>query len=121
VDPKSRLTIAATVAWRGSIVDDHECRDAIRRQFGDAFAASVLVIPVARVPLTEQGKPDRTAVLRLTQQALAARSQLPAPEGGDVMIDGWGTCSVPGAISRSAVYAAPALTTAPSTTELTEI
>jgi fatty-acyl-CoA synthase len=72
VDPKSRLTIAATVAWRGSTVDDHDCRDAIRRQFGDAFAASVLVIPVARVPLTEQGKPDRTAILRLAQRAAAA-------------------------------------------------
>jgi fatty-acyl-CoA synthase len=72
VDPKSRLTIAATVAWRASTVDDRDCRDAIKRQFGDAFAASVLVIPVARVPLTEQGKPDRTAILRLAQRSVAA-------------------------------------------------
>jgi fatty-acyl-CoA synthase len=72
VDPKSGLTAVAAVAWGGSVIDGRDCRAAIGRRLGDVFAASIVVIPVARVPLTEQGKPDRGAIGQLAQRTLAA-------------------------------------------------
>lgn len=32
-------------------------------EHGDVLAASLVLVPLGEVPLTEQGKPDRTAVL----------------------------------------------------------
>lgn len=72
VDPTSRRTVAATVAWPGRTVNESDCRQAIRRQFGDSVAGSLLIVPVAAVPLTEQGKPDRVAICQLAERALAA-------------------------------------------------
>lgn len=65
VDPEAKLTIAAVVAWPSLSVDEDDCRRIIGERFGDALAASLRVIPVDRVPLTEQGKPDRMAIRRL--------------------------------------------------------
>jgi fatty-acyl-CoA synthase len=72
VDPGKKLTIAAAVGWPGLSVDVGDCRHIIRGCFSDALAASLLVVPVDRVPLTEQGKPDRAAIRQLADRALAA-------------------------------------------------
>ena len=72
VEPKSRLTAVAVVAWAGSVIDGCDCRAAIGRRFGDALATSVILVSVDRVPLTEQGKPDRGAIGQLAQRQLAA-------------------------------------------------
>jgi fatty-acyl-CoA synthase len=57
--------IAAVTAWPGLQVDDRECRQVVTASFGNAIAASLLILPVDRVPLTEQGKPDRTAIRQM--------------------------------------------------------
>jgi hypothetical protein len=49
------------------------CRAAVTAVHGREVAASVQVLPVDRVPLTEQGKPDRAAV-----RAAAAVAGVPA-------------------------------------------
>ena len=72
VDPRENLTIAAVVAWPGLRVDDRECRQNLKNRFGDALAASLQVVPVDHVPLTEQGKPDRAAISQLASRMLAA-------------------------------------------------
>jgi hypothetical protein len=41
-------------------------------RFGAAAVASLLVVPVDRMPLTEQGKPNRTAIKQLARRLLAA-------------------------------------------------
>jgi hypothetical protein len=41
-------------------------------RFGTAAAASLLVVPVDRIPLTEQGKPDRAAIKQLACRLLVA-------------------------------------------------
>jgi fatty-acyl-CoA synthase len=66
------VTIAAVTAWAGLSVVDRICRQAVRDRFGAAAAASLLVVPVDRMPLTEQGKPDRTAIKQLARRLLAA-------------------------------------------------
>jgi fatty-acyl-CoA synthase len=72
VDPKEKITIAAVVAWPGLPVDIGACRQAIKGRFNAALAASLLIVPVDRVPVTEQGKPDRSAIRQLADRALAA-------------------------------------------------
>ena len=64
--------IAAVVAWPGMAVDGRECLRAVTAGFGEGVAASMVVIPVDRVPLTEQGKPDRAAIAELARSRLAA-------------------------------------------------
>jgi hypothetical protein len=41
-------------------------------RFGTSAAASLLVLPVDRMPLTEQGKPDRMAIKQLARRLLVA-------------------------------------------------
>jgi hypothetical protein len=41
----------------------------VRREHGDDVAGSLVVFAVHRVPLTEQGKPDRAALHRLAERA----------------------------------------------------
>jgi fatty-acyl-CoA synthase len=66
------VTIAAVSAWAGLSVVDRVCLQVVMDRFGAAAAASLLVVPVARMPLTEQGKPDRTAIKQLARRWLAA-------------------------------------------------
>ena len=68
VDQKAGSWIAAVVPWPGSSVDPVQCRDAIAARHGAAVAAPVVVVPLDRVPLTEQGKPDRVAILQLGRE-----------------------------------------------------
>jgi fatty-acyl-CoA synthase len=65
--------VAAVVPWPGAAVDPQECRAAVAAEHGTAAAAPVVVVPVDRVPLTEQGKPDRPAVRGLASRFGARR------------------------------------------------
>jgi len=65
VDREVRSWIAAVVGWPGATADPAACRAAVAVEHGDAAAESMVVVPVDAIPLTEQGKPDRAAILRL--------------------------------------------------------
>nr|WP_275586299.1 AMP-binding protein [Geodermatophilus normandii] len=67
------VRVVAAEAWPGGEVDVASCRAAVTAVHGREVAASVQVLPVDRVPLTEQGKPDRAAV-----RAAAAVAGVPA-------------------------------------------
>jgi fatty-acyl-CoA synthase len=62
MDAKPGSWAAAVVPWTGSSVDLTQCREAITAEYGAAF---VTVVPVDRVPLTQQGKADRVAICQL--------------------------------------------------------
>ncbi|MDL5158317.1 class I adenylate-forming enzyme family protein [Actinomycetospora termitidis] len=59
--------VAAVLPWAGSEVDARACRDAVAAAHGEAVAAT-LVVPMEELPLTEQGKPDRAAILARASQ-----------------------------------------------------
>jgi fatty-acyl-CoA synthase len=67
VDPEAGTWIAAVVPWPGSSVDPARCRGAVAARHGAAAAAPLVVVPLDRVPLTEQGKPDRAAIRALAR------------------------------------------------------
>jgi fatty-acyl-CoA synthase len=69
---EAQLTIAAVIAWPGMSVAAKECRQAVSARFGNAVAKSLVVLAVDSIPLTEQGKPDRTAIKQLASCQLAA-------------------------------------------------
>jgi fatty-acyl-CoA synthase len=69
VDQEVDGWVAAVVPWPGSLIDPVLCRDAIAAGHGAAVAGSFTVLPVERVPLTKQGKPDQVAILRLGRNA----------------------------------------------------
>jgi acyl-CoA synthetase (AMP-forming)/AMP-acid ligase II len=64
-EPGTGRWVAAVEAWPGGRVDLACCRRAIVDTHGADVAASVVFRSVGRVPLTEQGKPDRVAIRRL--------------------------------------------------------
>jgi len=60
--------VAAVQSWAGVAddagpVDAPVCRDAVAAAHGEAVAATMVVVPLDDIPLTEQGKPDRAAIL----------------------------------------------------------
>jgi acyl-CoA synthetase (AMP-forming)/AMP-acid ligase II len=57
--------IAAIVPWPGLPAEPAACRAAVAARHGEAVAAALRVAPVDRLPLTEQGKPDRAAIRRI--------------------------------------------------------
>jgi acyl-CoA synthetase (AMP-forming)/AMP-acid ligase II len=71
-DADEHIIIAAVTAWAGLSIEDRACRQAVMDRFGTAAAASLLVVPVDRIPLTEQGKPDRAAIKQLARRLLVA-------------------------------------------------
>jgi fatty-acyl-CoA synthase len=71
-DADEHVTIAAVAAWGGLSIEGRVCRQAILDRFGAAAVASLLVVPVDHMPLTEQGKPNRTAIKQLARRSLAA-------------------------------------------------
>jgi acyl-CoA synthetase (AMP-forming)/AMP-acid ligase II len=71
-DADEQVTIAAVTAWAGLSIDGHVCRQAIIDRFGAAAVASLLVVPVDHMPLTEQGKPNRAAIKQLARRLLVA-------------------------------------------------
>ena len=72
VDQESGTWIAAVVPWSGSAVDPATCLAAMATQHG---LMAAVVVPVARVPLTEQGKPDREAIRQLGRKAASPTSR----------------------------------------------
>ncbi|WP_181784947.1 class I adenylate-forming enzyme family protein, partial [Pseudonocardia pini] len=64
-DPARDVRIVAAQAWPGGAVDVAECRAAVAAEHGEAVAASLHLLPVDAVPLTEQGKPNRVAIREL--------------------------------------------------------
>jgi fatty-acyl-CoA synthase len=71
-DAETNLTIAAVAAWPGLSVDEQECRQIVAARLGDTIAALLFVLPIYRVPLTEQGKPDRVAIKQMARHSLFA-------------------------------------------------
>jgi fatty-acyl-CoA synthase len=65
VDPERQARIGAVVPSPGSVVNIAECQHAVRVAHGADVAKSLVIIPVERIPLTEQGKPDRQMIYRL--------------------------------------------------------
>jgi fatty-acyl-CoA synthase len=56
------VRIAAAEAWPGGAVDVADCRAAVAARYGEAVAATLHVVPMDAIPLTEQGKPNRVAI-----------------------------------------------------------
>ncbi|MFC5142614.1 class I adenylate-forming enzyme family protein [Actinomycetospora rhizophila] len=54
--------VAAVVPWDAR-VDPQTCRAAVAGEHGEDVAATLVVVGLDDVPLTEQGKPDRAAIL----------------------------------------------------------
>ncbi|MEX5718392.1 class I adenylate-forming enzyme family protein [Geodermatophilus maliterrae] len=69
-DAARGVRVVAAEAWPGGEVDLGSCRAAVTAVHGREVASSVQVLRVDRVPLTEQGKPDRAA-LRASAAAVA--------------------------------------------------
>lgn len=72
LDPDTATRIAAIVSWPGQTVDTAGCLDTITEAFGPSVASTVVVLPVDRIPLTEQGKPNRPEIRRLGRELAAA-------------------------------------------------
>jgi fatty-acyl-CoA synthase len=59
------VRVAAAEAWPGGTVDVEACHAAVAAEHGPDVAATLRLLPVERVPLTEQGKPNRRAIWAL--------------------------------------------------------
>ena len=71
--------VAAVQSWAAVVadaapVDVQACRDAVAAEHGGTVAASLVVVPVDDIPLTEQGKPDRAAITSPTAAPPAGRT-----------------------------------------------
>ncbi|WP_204165201.1 AMP-binding protein [Methylobacterium radiodurans] len=64
-DHTAKTWLAASEGWPGSAVDVARCIEAVAAMYGPDVASRLRVHPIARVPCTEQGKPDREAIRRL--------------------------------------------------------
>jgi fatty-acyl-CoA synthase len=71
-DLEAGLMVAAVIAWPGRLIDLRECRRAVMDRFEEAVAASLVVLPVDHIPLTEQGKPDRVTIKQMARCVRAA-------------------------------------------------
>ena len=72
LDPDTATRIAAVLSWPGLAVDTAGCLDTITGAFGPSVASTVVVLPLDRIPLTEQGKPNRPEIRRLGRELAAA-------------------------------------------------
>jgi fatty-acyl-CoA synthase len=82
LDPGSGTRVAAAVPWPGGGVDAAGCLDDVRAAFGPALAAATVIVPLDRIPLTEQGKPDRPAIRRLGRERAAVSGPPTGPVAG---------------------------------------
>jgi fatty-acyl-CoA synthase len=71
VDLDRGVRLAAAEPWPGGTVDVDGCRAAVAADHGAAVAATLHVLPLTRIPLTEQGKPDRAAIRAAASAVLA--------------------------------------------------
>jgi fatty-acyl-CoA synthase len=74
LDPSRASWIAAVSPWPGKPVDPEECRAAVAAHHPSAM--TLILLSLDRIPLTEQGKPDRAAILRLAITHLATDDAL---------------------------------------------
>jgi fatty-acyl-CoA synthase len=72
LDPDTGSRVVAALPWPDRSVDVAGCLDTISSAFGPSVASTVVVVPMAAIPLTEQGKPNRPEIRRLGRE-LAAR------------------------------------------------
>jgi fatty-acyl-CoA synthase len=82
LDPATATWIVAVEAWPGSAVDVAGCTHGIGAEYGSEAAALLRIVPVQRVPLTEQGKPDREAI----QTAVETATRGTAETGGSANV-----------------------------------
>ncbi|MEU2348460.1 AMP-binding protein [Modestobacter sp. NPDC049651] len=61
--PHPGTGLAAVEPWPGERVDADACRAAVAAAVDRTVAGTLQVLPVERMPVTEQGKPDRAALL----------------------------------------------------------
>jgi fatty-acyl-CoA synthase len=73
-DPDTDTRFAAVLPWPGQTVDASGSLDAISAAFGPSVAATVVVLALDQIPLTEQGKPNRPEIRRLGRES-AGRSR----------------------------------------------
>jgi fatty-acyl-CoA synthase len=71
LDPDAGTRVVAVVPWPGRAVDAAGCLDAIGGAFGPSVASTVVVLPVDRILLTEQGKPNRPQIRRIVGERAA--------------------------------------------------
>jgi fatty-acyl-CoA synthase len=60
-----RRWVAACVAWDQGRIAAGRCRAALAAAFGAVVAEAVVIVEADRLPMTEQGKPDRAAIVAL--------------------------------------------------------
>ena len=70
VDADTGSWVAAVVPWPGAVVDAAGCHASIAAEHSPDAAAPLVVVPLERIPLTEQGKPDRPAIRLLGREAV---------------------------------------------------
>ena len=75
-DPGTGTRVAAVLPWPGQAADTEGCLDTVSTGFGPSVASTVMILPVEKIPLTEQGKPNRPEIRRLGRER-AARGRLP--------------------------------------------
>ncbi|HWL68448.1 MAG TPA: AMP-binding protein [Geminicoccus sp.] len=71
-EPDGAARIAAMLPWPGGTIDLAACAAAVLAGFGTTVVRSMVWLPLERMPLTEQGKPDQAAIRELGQNALPA-------------------------------------------------
>jgi fatty-acyl-CoA synthase len=72
VDPVTGAWVVPAEAWPGATIDPAECVAAVAAAYGPSAADPLVILPVDHIPLTEQGKPDRTAITALPGRRAAA-------------------------------------------------
>jgi hypothetical protein len=65
VDQELGTRTAAVVPWPRSAVDSAQCLLAVSAAHGTDVAESLIIVEVERLPVTEQGKPDRQIIQTL--------------------------------------------------------
>ncbi|GGF73766.1 fatty acid CoA ligase [Azorhizobium oxalatiphilum] len=65
LDRDSGRRVAAVEPWPGGEIDRDACTAALAEAYGAEVADATAIIPLPRVPRTEQGKPDRQAIKEL--------------------------------------------------------
>jgi fatty-acyl-CoA synthase len=71
-DREAGRWVAAVVAWPGARIDVDACRARLTAALGPQAAGQIAVLPLSRIPLTGQGKPDRRAIAALARGAARA-------------------------------------------------
>lgn len=69
MDRGSDSWIAALTPWTGETIDLEACRQVLAKEYG---VSSIEFALVDRVPLTPQGKADRSAIMRLVSHGISA-------------------------------------------------